>query len=195
MTLSDRLNLAIHTAAELHRDQVRRGRNRTPYVAHLYSTMHLVSSVTDDEDVLIASLLHDSLEDVPHLTKENLSELFGERVLALVSGVTEPLDASKEMSDQLPWLTRKEAYLINLSKAPKESAIVSCADKIHNIMSTRHAIEVGDLQLVDEVHAHFRNQRIFYEKVLTICTEKLGDDHILIVRFQDELEKVVSYFV
>lgn len=62
--LSPRLRCAINAAARAHRDQVRKG-SGIPYVSHVYAVMFLLSQVTDDEDILIAGLLHDTLEDVP----------------------------------------------------------------------------------------------------------------------------------
>ena len=63
-TASPRLIRAINTAAWAHRDHVRKGTD-IPYISHIFGVMHLVSEVTDDEDVLIAALFHDILEDVP----------------------------------------------------------------------------------------------------------------------------------
>ena len=166
----------------------------TPYVSHLYSVMHILQKVTEDEDVLIAGLLHDSLEDVPNYNKEKLGEEFGERVVAIVVGVTEPLDANKSMEDQRPWLERKEAYMMSLQNGPKESALVSSADKIHNLMSTEYSVETGDEMLFQKMQMSFTNQKIFYEKVYEICESKLGGDHTLVVDYKETLTRVISLF-
>ena len=195
MILTKRLSHAINRASELHREQLRRGKDMTPYVSHLYSVMYLLSKTTDDEDVLIAGLLHDSLEDVPLYTKEKLIEEFGERVGAIVSGVTEPLDANKEMEDQKPWLERKEVYLLALTNGPTESALVSLSDKIHNLMSTEYSIETGDALLFQKIEQGFRHQKLFYEKVLGICREKLGNDHALVKDFENAFTRVTGLLV
>ena len=195
MILTKRLSHAINRASELHREQLRRGKDMTPYISHLYSVMYLLSKTTDDEDVLIAGLLHDSLEDVPLYTKEKLIEEFGERVGAIVSGVTEPLDANKEIDDQKPWLERKEAYLEALKNGPTESALVSLCDKIHNLMSTEYIVETGDALLFQKIEASFRHQKIFYEKVLEICREKLGNDHALVYDFEKVFMRVTALLV
>ncbi len=195
MILSKRLSLAINRTSELHRDQERKGVDRTPYVSHLYSVSHILSCVTDDEDVLIAGLMHDSLEDVPNFTKENLLEEFGERVMTIVIGVTEPLDANKEMGDQLPWLVRKEAYIQAVKDGPMESAMVSCADKIHNLMSTEYAYSVTDVSLFDKMQMSFLNQKLFYDKVFLVCEEKLGKDHVLVTSYRETLARVTTLFI
>ncbi len=162
----------------------------TPYISHLYGVMYLLSKVTEDEDVLIAGLLHDSLEDVPLYTKEKLIEEFGEKVGAIVSGVTEPLDANKEVDDQKPWLERKEAYLEALKNGPTESALVSLSDKIHNLMSTEYSIETRDALLFQKIEAGFRHQKLFYEKVFEIAKAKLGEDHMLVREFETVFKRV-----
>lgn len=192
--LSTRLSHAINRASELHRDQLRRGKDMTPYISHLYSVMHILSQVTDDEDVLISGLMHDSLEDVPGYNKEKLEEEFGARVRGIVLGVTEPLDANKREDDQKPWLERKEAYLLALTEGPIESALVSSADKIHNLMSTEYSIATGDVVLFEKMKAAFTNQHLFYESVFTICESKLGEDHEIIVFFRNTLDRVIALF-
>ena len=137
MNLTPRINNAIKLAAHLHRNQTRKDANKTPYISHLVSVALIVATVTDDEDSIIAGLMHDSLEDVPGYTYDQLVKDCGVRVADIVTHVTEPLDANKQDDEQLPWLERKEAYLSNLRSGGMEAAIVSCADKIHNTESSR----------------------------------------------------------
>lgn len=195
MLLSKRLSHAINRASELHRVQLRRGVDMTPYISHLYGVMYLLTKATDDEDVLIAGLLHDSLEDVPGYNKEKLEEEFGARVTSIVFGVTEPLDANKDMNDQKPWLERKEAYTLALKNGPAESALVSCADKIHNLMSTEYTIETGDAVLFEKMKLAFTSQKLFYDNVYEVCENKLGKQHILVHDFKQTFDRVVSLFV
>ena len=57
MIFTPRLDEAIKLASRLHRDQVRSDSERTPYVSHLMAVASLLSSVTDDEDIVIAGLM------------------------------------------------------------------------------------------------------------------------------------------
>lgn len=88
----------MNTAAWAHRHHVRKG-GGIPYVSHLYSVMYLLASVTNDEDVLIAGLLHDTLEDVPEeYNSAQLEADFGPRVRELVEELTkQPLKAGKRV--------------------------------------------------------------------------------------------------
>ncbi len=188
MLFTPRLDEALKLASHLHRSQVRKDSLQTPYISHLVGVSMLIASVTDDEDIIIAGLLHDSLEDIPNYSYNQLVLDCGERVAQIVSHVTEPLDANKTEEEQLPWLARKESYLENLKSGGVESAIVSAADKIHNTESFVH-----DFQKEGEVYARrfgssIKNRIWFHEQVLAIVTEKLGTQHALVVRFKEAIE-------
>ena len=148
----------------------------------------LLSEVTDDEDIIIAGLMHDSLEDVPGYTYEKLVEDCGHRVAEIVKHVTEPLNANKDSSEQLPWLTRKEAYLEVLRKGGLESAMVSSADKIHNTESFIKDVEKEDGLFRSRFGSSVRNRLWFHEQVLILVTRKLGEDSLLIKKFKSSTE-------
>jgi len=189
MILTPRIDDAIKLAAHLHRNQTRIDKNSTPYITHLVSVAIIISEVTDDEDIIIAGLMHDSLEDVPHYTYENLVEDCGERVASIVKHVTEPLDANKEAGEQLPWLTRKEAYLENVRNGGIESALVSAADKIHNTETILRDTAQEPGVFLSRFHSSLTNRLWFHEKTLEVLTEKLGKDHILIQKLTYSVEK------
>ena len=88
MSYSYRIEQAIRAAAVLHKDQVRRGQTPFPYITHLYAVATLVADYTEDENVIIAALLHDSIEDTDY-TPDELKDDFGGEVMDLVLGVTE----------------------------------------------------------------------------------------------------------
>ena len=187
---SERLFFAINTATQLHRNQIRKDKEQTPYISHLFSVMTLLSSVTSDEDVLIAGLLHDVLEDVAEYSKEKLQKDFGERVYTYVSFVTEELDPHKEMGDQVPWLTRKENYIQKLRLAKAESILISLADKIHNLSSIKYALETGDTELFSKFNGSFANQLFFYEAIISIGEKHLGDGHPFVIRIKSLVQEI-----
>ncbi len=188
MIFTPRIDEAIKLASRLHYGQVRNDAKRTPYVSHLMSVAVILSEVTTDEDVIIAGLMHDSLEDVPHYTYEKLVEDCGVRVAEIVKYVTEPLDATKVASEQLPWLERKEAYLEVLRQGGTESAMVSSADKIHNTESFIRDIEKEDGMFAARFGSSIRNRLWFHEQALLVVAEKLGDTHSLVARFRTSTE-------
>lgn len=179
MLFTSRIDEAIKLATHLHRNQTRKDILHTPYASHLLSVGMMLAQVTNDEEVIIAGLMHDSLEDVPDYTMEKLIENCGERVAIIVKHVTEPLDANRPEDDQMPWLERKETYLENLKEGGPESAMVSAADKIHNIESLISDLKKEGKVFLDRFHSSTRNQLWFYEQVLMIVEDKIGKEHAL----------------
>jgi len=144
----------------------------------------LLGHVTDDEDTIIAGLMHDALEDVAGYTYDQLVSDCGPRVAEIVKHVTEPLDPNKDEEDQLPWLERKEAYLQVLRSGGIESALVSAADKIHNTESFLSDARKEGSMFISRFGSSMRNRLWFHEQVLAIVEVKLGTEHALIVRFK-----------
>jgi (p)ppGpp synthase/HD superfamily hydrolase len=131
MALTDRFDLALGYASELHRKDVRKG-SGVPYVAHLLSVCALVLEDEGDEDEAIAALLHDALEDHPDSTdRATIAARFGARVLELVEGCT---DTPPEYSggEKPEWRARKEGYIAHVLTADAGGVRVSLADKLHN---------------------------------------------------------------
>jgi (p)ppGpp synthase/HD superfamily hydrolase len=182
MIFTPRISEAVKLACHLHRNQTRKDFHNTPYVSHLFSVAMILASVTDDEDIVISGLMHDSLEDVPLYSYDKLVADCGERVASIVNHVTEPLDPNKGDNEQLPWLQRKEAYLESLHKGGVESAMVSAADKIHNTETFIFDVAKEGEAFLSRFHSSTRNKVWFHEQVLAIVTEKLGNDSPLVSR-------------
>lgn len=84
-------------AAERHRKQRRKGADEDPYINHPIGVAALLASVggVRDGNVLIAALLHDTVEDTK-TTPEELERLFGSEVRALVAEVTDDKKLDKD---------------------------------------------------------------------------------------------------
>ena len=129
---SFRIEQAIRAAAVLHIDQTRKGSMPYPYVTHLFSIAMLLMEYTDNEDVIIAALLHDTLEDTDYTLAE-ITEDFGGTVATLVDTLTE----RKEQGGQrISWTERKKIYAKQLKNGPKEAVMIAAADKIHNFRTS-----------------------------------------------------------
>jgi (p)ppGpp synthase/HD superfamily hydrolase len=161
-----RLEEAIRVAAIAHRKQMRKG-GKTPYIVHPFSVMTIASTVTDDEDTLIAALFHDIIEDVPEEYNETLMrEHFGDKVVAIVRDVTHD-DGIRD------WRERSEAYLEHLRKACDEAVIVSGGDKIHNLMSTLDDYDtIGEDVWQIFTTKSAADQLWWYESVLAVLQDR-----------------------
>ena len=78
---------AVAFARRAHAGAVRKGTN-IPYITHPMETAVIISLMTEDEDLVVAALLHDVIEDTD-VTPEELEERFGRRVTELVLEETE----------------------------------------------------------------------------------------------------------
>jgi (p)ppGpp synthase/HD superfamily hydrolase len=123
---SPRFDEAVAHAVSSFRTH-RRKATDIPYVTHLMHVCAYVGEHGGDEDQLIAAILHDWLEDVPHARVEELQERFGDRVARLVRDLSD-----SEAHPKPPWRPRKEAYLRRLREKPAELKLISAADKLHN---------------------------------------------------------------
>ena len=163
---SPRLIQAINTAAWAHRDHVRKGTD-IPYVSHIFGVMHLVSQVTDDEDVHIAALFHDILEDVPEeYSPQRMAEEFGDRVVELVRGVTKDSSLSS-------WQDRSDAYLAHLREADDGSVLISAADKLHNLLSIHADLDTLGDELWGRFNSGKERQLWWYRSVADLVQERL----------------------
>jgi (p)ppGpp synthase/HD superfamily hydrolase len=128
---TDRLSEAFAYAERLHRKQTRKG-NDIPYVAHLMAVCATVLEWGGDEDVAIAALLHDAVEDQGGLdTLNEIRRRFGERVAEIVAGCSDSMTADKAV--KAPWQERKESTVQKLRNAGLDIALVTAADKLHNL--------------------------------------------------------------
>jgi (p)ppGpp synthase/HD superfamily hydrolase len=128
--LGPRFLRAFQFAAEKHAGQTRKG-SGTPYIAHLMGVASLALEFGGDEDMAIAALLHDVVEDCggAPLLKE-VRQKFGSRVAKIVDGCTD-----SDTDPKPPWRERKETYIRHLKSADAETRLVSAADKLNNVRS------------------------------------------------------------
>jgi len=108
----DIVGKALLFACEKHGDTL--DDNGELYVkAHLVNTLQIISNVTNDEEILAAALLHDTIEDTD-TTYEELKENFGHRVADLVNEVTHE-GQEDEYGYYFPRLKSQTAIMINLA--------------------------------------------------------------------------------
>ncbi|NJC95006.1 MAG: phosphohydrolase [Anaerolineales bacterium] len=117
---------AIRFSAEKHNDQRRKDARSSPYINHpveVAETLWTVGGVRD-EALLVAAILHDTIEDTK-TTPEEISAEFGEDVLALVLEVTD--------DKSLPKQTRKQLQVEHAPHKSDRAKLLKIADKINNV--------------------------------------------------------------
>ena len=117
---------AMEYAAEKHRGQTRKDATSTPYINHPIALAHLLADVggITDANTIAAALLHDTVEDTD-ATIEDIKELFGKEIMAIVIEVT---DDKSLCSPE-----RKQLQIENAAHISQEAKLVKLADKICNL--------------------------------------------------------------
>jgi (p)ppGpp synthase/HD superfamily hydrolase len=162
--LSPRFEQAVCLAAEAHAAQVRRG-SGVPAIAHLVAVAWILERAGFDEDVVIAGLLHDVVEDTP-TSLDELRARFGPAVAALVAHSSEV--KTDEQGRKRPWIDRKRDHLAALAGAPVEARAVVLADKLHNLLSIRADLEAGR-PIWSLFHADRESVLWYYAAMIAAC--------------------------
>ena len=176
---SPRYDAALALAARAHRDQLRKGTD-LPYIAHPVHVSIILMRHGFGEDLAIAGLLHDVVEDTD-ISLPTIAAEFGDDVAHLVERVSETKSAD---GVELPWEQRKAEKLAHLQSAGPDVAALKAADAIHNARTI-----AADLRRVGpEVWARFKRGREqtlgYYHAILDSVRAKL-EGHPIVAELED----------
>lgn len=117
---------AITFAAKKHATQKRKGADEQPYINHVLEVANLLANIgqVEDFDVLIAAVLHDTVEDTA-TTEAEIEEKFGAEVSKMVSEVTD--------DKSLPKAERKKLQIEHSPHLSNGAKLIKLGDKISNI--------------------------------------------------------------
>ena len=164
---------AIDFAAGKHRDQRRKDVEATPYINHpidLASLLVEEAGVTD-VTVIIAAILHDTLEDT-ETTLEELETVFGPEVARIVMEVSD--------DKTLPKGVRKRLQVTHATNNSREAKLVKLADKICNLRD-----------MVEHPPAHWPLERKqeYYDWAKEVIDQMRGTNEGLEALFDIEYQK------
>ena len=129
------LDRAIVFAVRAHAGTERKGKG-FPYIIHPMEAVEIVATMTCDQELLAAAVLHDTVEDTD-VTVEQIRAEFGERVAALVASesdnVVEGMNEDKVVHSSSNWKERKRVAIERLAHASHEAKIVALGDKLSNM--------------------------------------------------------------
>jgi len=186
--LSIRFDHALLFTAQVHRNQDRK-KSGIPYLSHLLGVASIVMDYGGDEDMAIAALLHDAVED--HGGRPMLrviEQIFGPRVAKIVDGCTDSYAEDPKKKDS--WERRKLRYLRRVLHEDAETRFVSAADKLYNARAV-----LRDLRYDGEVaFARFSAPKariIWYYRSLVTQYRAGGVTHML-KPLLDDLDRVVT---
>ncbi len=155
---------AMLFAHELHQHDLRKGTGR-PYISHLLGVCSLVIDYGGDEEMAIAALLHDAVEDhggLPML--ERIRAKFGERVAHIVDGCTDSyaLDATQKE----PWRERKEMYIARVPLEDEDTRLVSAADKLYNCRTIVRDVRREGIVALDRFRGGRKGTVWYYDELV-----------------------------
>jgi len=153
---ADRMQRAIALAVRAHSGQVRKS-TEIPYVVHPIGVGMILTQSGYDEELVIAGLLHDVIEESDVRVSE-IEREFGTAVARIVTACTEDKSES--------WEVRKQRFVAGMREAPKNVQIVVCADKLDNVLSMIRDRARCGAALWDRFNRGFEMQRAHYRALV-----------------------------
>jgi (p)ppGpp synthase/HD superfamily hydrolase len=184
-SLTDRFDRALLYATHVHGGQVRK-HTSIPYVAHLLAVSATVLEYGGSEEVAIAGLLHDAVEDQGGEARlADIRNRFGDRVADIVRACSDSTTANQPKGD---WQIRKQRYIGRLDTVGEEALLVSLSDKIHNARSILRDLRKPDIG--SSIWARFKpskTETLWYYRELANAFQRL-----LPGQLADELAEIVD---
>ncbi|MBR3375823.1 MAG: bifunctional (p)ppGpp synthetase/guanosine-3',5'-bis(diphosphate) 3'-pyrophosphohydrolase [Firmicutes bacterium] len=177
------LNKAIIYAVEKHAGQLRKG-TQIPYIVHPMEVLALLNEMRADMTVIIAGVLHDTVEDTS-ATIDDIIREFGEDVAELVGNHTE--DKSKT------WFQRKSQGLRELAEGSFDLKCLVLADKLSNVRNMHRDYMIEGDEYWDRFNAPFEKQAWYYNSAVK-ALEELKDNENTAVRYNEFKEIVENTF-
>ncbi len=165
------LDRAIVFAVRAHAGTERRGKG-FPYIVHPLEAMAIVATMTQDQELLAAAVLHDTVEDT-HVTVEQIRSEFGDRIASLVA--TESDTFQDDVSEEDSWHTRKQAAIDRAAHASRDAKMVALGDKLSNMRAIARDYAMQGDQLWTLFHAKERKDHEWHYRGLAESLYELHD--------------------
>jgi hypothetical protein len=168
MKLTPQLLQALNLATKLHQGQLRKV-DGLSYIVHPVAVAIILSEYTKDDDTLAAALLHDTLEDVPGYSYDDLVRDSNEEVARLVRQVSE----GENNHTRGNWSERKLAYLNQIKTAPLGAVLISAADKLHNLRSLLDEYQISGEAVWRKFNSDPLAQKVYYDALMRVIKFRL----------------------
>lgn len=186
--MSIRFDHALLFASQVHREQERK-KTGIPYISHLLGVAAIVLDYGGDEDMGIAALLHDAVEDHGGRTMlRAIEQIFGARVAKIVDGCTDSYGDDGKTKPK--WYPRKLRYIRRVRHENVETRFVSAADKLYNARAILRDVR----QHGDAVFGQFSAPKakvLWYYRSLVREYRAAGVTHLL-KPLLDDLDRTVT---
>ena len=180
---TDILDRAIVFAVKAHSGTERRGKGY-PYIVHPMEAVEIVASMTADQELLAAAMLHDTVEDTD-VTVEQIRAEFGDRVASIVAEESDEIPAG--VSEEESWHGRKQAAMDRLARASLDAKIVALGDKLSNMRAIARDYAVQGDNLWNLFHAKDPKDHEWHYRGLAAALSDLNG-----TRAYQEFEKLIN---
>ncbi|MBQ7900232.1 MAG: HD domain-containing protein [Bacteroidales bacterium] len=165
------LDRAIVFAVRAHAGTERRGKG-FPYIVHPMEAVEIVATMTSDQELLAAAVLHDTVEDTD-TTVEQIRTEFGDRIASLVASESDTMPEG--VSEEDSWHARKQAAIDRLARASHDAKVVALGDKLSNMRAiARDYAQQGDA-LWNLFHVKDRKEHEWHYRGLAESLRELQD--------------------
>lgn len=165
------LDKAVVFAVRAHSGTERRGKG-FPYIVHPLEAVEIVSTMTSDQQLLAAAVLHDTVEDTC-VTLEQIRDEFGDRVASIVEAESDK--NANGLSDKDSWHDRKKGAIDRLAKASREAKIVALGDKLSNMRAIARDYSVMGDELWKIFHVTDKKDHEWHYRGLADSLRELED--------------------
>lgn len=157
-------------AIKAHSGVERRGKD-FPYIIHPMEAVSIVSTITNDIELLSAAILHDVVEDTKY-TIEDIRKEFGDRIADIVKDESDVVIENK--SEEASWKERKQVAIERLKNSSFDVKIVAIGDKLSNARALlRDYKEIGD-KLWDKFHTKDKKNHEWHYRGLVDSLSELS---------------------
>ena len=214
---SERFDAALTLAAIVHAEAVRKG-TAIPYLMHPVHVARLLERHGFGEDVVLAGLLHDVLEDadfgegslesaleatfpagfnavsrtaLQKASETFIAETFGANVLHMVKDVTE---LKTESGEERPWRVRKDEQIAHINELGHDSAGLKAADALHNSRAILRDVRALGLPALKRFNCSVEELLWSYGTVAAVLRDRL-ESHPISAELDDavfELTEAVN---
>lgn len=210
---SEQIDAALRLAAAAHHEDTRKG-TQIPYLMHPFQVGLILDRHGFGDDLVIAGILHDVLED-PHYERGSVQErlhavcpglpvptigrpeflqavedyiarTFGEAVLGLVRHVTE--QKRDETGKEREWRVRRREQLAALDGASASHCALKAADCLHNLRSLGRDFRTDGAAVARRFNAGSEAQLWYYSSVVELVSTSLGPGSALVQELRGALE-------
>lgn len=191
--LTPRFIHAVDYARQIHAGW-RKG-TQVPYMAHLLGVASLVMGESGHvrfavtEDMVIAALLHDAVEDEGGLPRlQDIAAKFGKEVAKIVEGCTDSFEVDSNKKQE--WGVRKESYIKRLREEPDESEgtlLVSAADKLYNARAILEDYREVGAKVWKRLKRGRDQQLWYFDELIKVYEKRCGNWRIV-----EELKRMVA---